>query len=313
MTRRAGLEPLRIRSMLLPLDGSPFAEHAIPWATALARAARAKLRLTLVHQPPEPPPADRASRRLYTQVQLALRKSQREYLRATATRIKAEYAIRVTSATLHGTPGPAIARYVDEIGSDLIVMTTHGRGGLQRAWLGSVADHLVRSLEIPVLLVRPVEGVAASPRVEEILVTLDGSRRAEAALPPAMAVATLLGARLTLLQATAPVPLMWDSPTPVTASFDDELSALRRAEAKDYLEDVAGEVRAAGIEARPIAVLAANPVEAIQGAARAPSVGLIALATHGRTGLRRMVLGSVADKLVRSSEVPVLVTRPRGR
>ena len=97
------------------------------------------------------------------------------------------------------------------------------------------------------------------------------------------------------------------------ASFDDELSALRRAEATDYLEQVAAQVRAAGVEAQPKAVLAANPVEAILSAARAPSVGLIALATHGRTGLRRMVLGSVADKLVRSSDVPVLVTRPRGR
>jgi nucleotide-binding universal stress UspA family protein len=307
------VEPLRIRSILLPLDGSPFAEHAVPWATALARAARARLRLTLVHQPPEPPPADPSSRRLYTRIQLALRKSQRDYLRAASTRIKAEGAVQVTSATLHGAPGPALAQYVDEIGVDLVVMTTHGRGGVERAWLGSVADHLVRALEVPVLLVRPVEGQAASPRVEEILVALDGSRRSEAALPPATAVATLLGARLTLLQATAPDPLMSDAPTPLAASFGDELSALRRAEAKDYLENVAEAVRAEGIEARPTAVLAANPVEAIQAAARAPSVGLIALATHGRTGLRRMVLGSVADKLVRTSEVPVLVTRPRGR
>ena len=182
---RSGIAPLRIRSVLIPLDGSPFAEHAIPWATVLARAARAKLRLTLVHQPPEPPPADRATRRLYTRIQLALRKSQRDYLRAAATKIKAEGPVRITSATLHGTPGPALAKYVDEVGVDLVVMTTHGRGGLERAWLGSVADHLVRALEVPVLLIRPVEGTAVSPRVEEILVTLDGSRRAEAVLPPA--------------------------------------------------------------------------------------------------------------------------------
>jgi nucleotide-binding universal stress UspA family protein len=313
MSRRAELEPLRIRSILLPLDGSPFAEHAVPWATALARAARARLRLILVHQPPEPPPADRSSRGLYTRISLALRKSEREYLRTAATRIKAEGLTQVTSATLQGAPGPTLAQYAGELGVDLVVMTTHGRGGLERAWLGSVADHLVRALEIPLLLVRPGEGVAASPRAEEILVALDGSRRAEAALPPAMSVATLLGGRITLLQSVAPVPMMWESPAPFPASYSDELSAMRRAQAKDYLEDMAAEVRAAGIEARPTAVLAANPVEAIQAAARAPDVGLIALATHGRSGLRRMVIGSVADKLVRSSEVPVLVTRPRGR
>lgn len=307
------MKALRIRSILLPLDGSPFAEQAIPWAAAVARKARARLRLTLVHQPPEPPPADRGSRRLYTRIELSLRKAQREYLRGVAARIKAEGPIQVATATLGGRPGPAIASYVGEVGVDLLVMTTHGRGGLERAWLGSVADHLVRALEVPILMVRPAEGAAIRVECEEILVPLDGSRRAEAALPPAMAMAGLLGARLTLLQAVDPVPLVLNAPAPFARSFDDQLSAIRRGEAKDYLEDIAGQVSAEGIAARPTAVLAPNPLEAIRAAAGAPGVGMIALATHGRGGLRRMVLGSVADKLVRSSELPVLVTRPRGR
>jgi nucleotide-binding universal stress UspA family protein len=111
----------------------------------------------------------------------------------------------------------------------------------------------------------------------------------------------------------APVPVMMDAPIPFAGTFDDGLSALRRNEAKDYLEDVAAQVTAGGVEARPTAVLAANPVEAIRAAAQAPGVGMIAVATHGRSGLRRLVLGSVADKLIRTSELPVLVTRPRGR
>jgi nucleotide-binding universal stress UspA family protein len=214
---------------------------------------------------------------------------------------------------LEAPPGPAIAAYVGEVGVDLVVMTSHGRGGLERAWLGSVADHLVRALETPVLLVRPTEGAVTPPEAGEILVPLDGSPRAEAALPPATELARLLGARLTLLQAVSPAPVMADAPTPFSGPIDGELSTLRRDMAKDYLEDVAARVAAAGVPARPVAVLAANPVEAIRAAARAPEVGMIALATHGRSGLRRMVLGSVADKLVRTSELPVLVNRPRGR
>lgn len=307
------MRALRIRSILLPLDGSAFAERAVSWAAVIARKARARLRLALVHQPPEPPPADRQSRRLYTRIELSLRKSQREYLRGVAARIKAEGPIQIATATLDGRPGPAIAAYVGEVGVDMVVMTTHGRGGLERAWLGSVADHLVRSLEVPVLMIRPTEGPAGRPECEEILVPLDGSRRAEAALPPAMALAGLLGARLALLQAVDPVPLVLNPPTPYAGSFDDRLSAIRRGEAKDYLEDIAAQVSAAGIAARPTAVLAPTPLEAIRAAARAPDIGLIAMATHGRGGLRRLVLGSVADKLVRSSELPVLVTRPRGR
>jgi nucleotide-binding universal stress UspA family protein len=308
-----GPEPLRIRSVLLPLDGSAFAEQAIPWATTIARKARARLRLALAHQPPEPQPTDQHSRRLYTRIELSIRKSQRDYLRATAARIRAEGPIQVATATLDGSPAPAIAAYVGEVGVDLVVMTTHGRGGLERAWLGSVADHLARGLEIPLLLIRPTESEVTEPRAEEILVPLDGSRRAEAALPPAMAMADVLGARLTLLQAVSPVPAVADTPTPFAGSFDDELSALRRSEAKDYLEGIVERVGAAGISVRATAVLAASPVEAIRAATRAPDIGMIALATHGRSGLRRMVLGSVADKLVRTSELPVLVTRPRGR
>ena len=159
MTRRSEApEPLRFRSILLPLDGSPFAEHAIPWAAAIARKARARLRLALVHQSPPSPPVDQSGVRLYTKIELALRKSEREYLRRVAARIKAAGAMQLATATLSGPPAPALADYTREVGADLVVMTTHGRGGLQRAWLGSVADRLVRSLEVPVLLVRPGDG-----------------------------------------------------------------------------------------------------------------------------------------------------------
>jgi nucleotide-binding universal stress UspA family protein len=311
--RQADLEPLRIRSLLLPLDGSPFAEQAIPWAAAIARKARARLRLALVHQAPQPAPSDRESRRTYTRIELALRKSQRDYLRAAAARIKGEGGLQTATATLEGAPAPAIGSYIREVGVDLVVMTTHGRGGVERAWLGSVADQLVRSLEIPVLLVRPTADAVPAPRAEEILVPLDGSPRAEAALPPAMAMAELFGSRLTLLQGVEPVGRMGDLPTPFAGELDEELTRSRRAEAEDYLKDVAERVVAAGITARASSVLSSNPVEAIQAGSRAPSVGMIALATHGRGGLRRMVLGSVADKLVRSGDLPVLVTRPRGR
>jgi nucleotide-binding universal stress UspA family protein len=324
----AGPERSRIGSVLLPLDGSPFAEQGLPWAAALARRARARLRLVLVHQPPQPAPADADDRRLYTRIELALRKSEREYLRNIASGLKAERAIRVATATLDGTPAPAIGSYVREVGVDLVVMTTHGRGGLERAWLGSVADQLVRSLEVPLLLIRPTDGSRAEgsptegsgisgregePRLEEILVPLDGSRLAEAALPPALAVASLFGARLALVQGVEPVVMLVDAPTPFARNMDQELSALKRQEAKDYLDDIAERAGAQGVPTRGTAVLSSGPLEAIQAAVKAPGVGMIALATHGRGGLRRLVLGSVADKLVRAGDLPVLVTRPRGR
>ena len=311
--RPPGPEPLRIRSVLLPLDGSDFAERAMPWAAGIARKARARLRLALVHQPPEPPPSTQAERRLYTRIQLSLRKSQRSYLRTTAARLRTEGSIRVGTAMLHGEPASALGSYIRDVGLDLVVMTTHGRGGLERAWLGSVADLMVRTLEIPILLIRPSEGAAPPPGAERILVPLDGSRRAEAVLPPAMAMARILEAELTLLQAVQPVVAMASAAPAFARSYGADLSELRRTEAEGYLEGVAEQVSGAGITARADAVLALGTVEAIRAASRAPGVGMIALATHGHGGLRRMVLGSVADKLVRSVDLPVLVTRPRGR
>jgi nucleotide-binding universal stress UspA family protein len=316
MTRRSETpEPLRFRSVLLPLDGSAFAEQAIPCAAAIAQKARARLRLALVHQTPPSPPLDESSARLYTRIELALRKSEREYLRRVAARIKGAGAAQLATATLSGPPAAALADYAREVGVDLVVMTTHGRGGLQRAWLGSVADQLVRSLEIPVLLIRPQEEEAppSEPRLEEILVPLDGSRRAEAALPTALGVATLFGARLALIQTVEPVARMVDVPMAFPHALDEELTSLRRREAQDYLDDVAERVSASGVETRASAVLSASAIDGIQAAASSPAAGMIALATQGRSGLRRLVLGSVADKLVRTAELPVLVTRPRGK
>ena len=316
MTRPSeALEPLSFRSVLLPLDGSPFAEHAIPWAAAIARNPRARLRLALVHQSPSPPPLDQSSARLYTKVELAVRKAERQYLREVAGRIKKGGAIQLATASLSGSPAPALTEYVREVGVDLVVMTTHGRSGLQRAWLGSVADRLVRTLEIPMLLVRPKEGEAdmPEPRVEEILVPLDGSRRAEAALPPALGMAWLFGARLALVQAVEPVVRMVGAPLVLPQLLHEELTAMRRREAQDYLEDLAERIGETGLATRAAAVLSGSAIAGIEAAARSPGVGMIALATHGRGGLRRLVLGSVADKLVRTGELPVLVTRPRGK
>jgi nucleotide-binding universal stress UspA family protein len=317
MRRRApATPPIRIRSVLVPLDGSPFAEQALPWAAAIAGAARARLRLTLVHQSPSPPPLDEATGRLYTRIELSLRKVQREYLAKVADQVRREHGVQVVKVTLQGTPAPALARYIGEMDPEIVVMTTHGAGGIRRAWLGSVADQLVRSLEIPMLVIRPREadqvpaGVGA---LQEILVALDGSRRAEAALPPAATLALLLRAKLALVRVVQPVVPFTDPVRPFPLGFDEELTRLSCAEAQDYLDDVAESLNAAGVPASAAAVVGSSAFEAIQDAARAPGTGMIALATRGRGGLPRMVLGSVADKLVRGGELPVLVTRPKGR
>ena len=169
-------KPPSFRSLLVPLDGSRFAEQALPLAMAIAGATGAKLRLVLVHQSPSPP-ADAVTVRLATSIELMTQKAEREYLRRIAGTMRSGEARRVTGVTLAGPVVPTLLKYIDEIGVDLVVMTTHGRSGIQRAWLGSVADQLARSLEIPLVLVRAEEGEGRTAALPvEILVALDGSR-----------------------------------------------------------------------------------------------------------------------------------------
>ena len=245
-----------------------------------------------------------------------LEKRSRDALRDTYRALTPWQKVQVARAMLDGTPAPAIAEYVSDIGADLVVMTTHGLGGIRRAWLGSVADQLVRRLEVPMLIIRPKEDGATSgeaPAVRAILVALDGSPRAEAVLPVAAALARLWGSRLVLIQVVQPVGLMIDLSSVYPVGLMEDLSRLAREQARDYLQGVADRLTSAGVAASAVVVLGTSVFDAIQEAARAPDIGMVALATHGRGGVRRLVLGSVADKLVRGGERPVLVTRPRGR
>lgn len=310
MARSAG----RFRLVVVPLDGSPFAEHALPCAAAIARAARAKLRLVLVHQLP-PPPTDRESLKLYTTLEVTVRKTQRAYLREIAGRLRERWGFQVTSVSPDGPVAATLLRYVDELGADLVVMSTHGRGTVGRALLGSVADEVVRTAPVPVLLVRPPEGepppADTAWSTEEILVPLDGSPAAEAALEPAADLARLLGARLSLVQVIVPIATTTDPPLPFPSGYDEHLTDIRRREAQDYLDDVAEGLRATGLAVGAAAVVGASAAGALVDLSRPGRAGLLVIASHGRGGLRRLALGSVADKLVRAAAVPVLVVRGR--
>ena len=308
---RQASSPARFRSILVPLDGSPLAEQAIPMAMAIAERARSKVKLVLVHQPlllMETGPA-------HTKIELAMQKADREYLRSVAARLRERLGRALSSAVLLGPVAQTLARYIRELGTDLVVMTTHGRGGIRRVWLGSVADQLIRTSEVPILVVRPSEtnpaGFSAGPA--EMLVPLDGSPLAEAILEPAAALARLWDAEISLVQVVRPVVLTSDPPLPFPTGYSDEFTALRREAARDYIRDVAERLRESGVKASGVAVVGGGVAETLLDLARPERVGLVAVATHGRGGLRRLVLGSVADKLVRAAEVPVLVVRPRGR
>jgi nucleotide-binding universal stress UspA family protein len=205
-------------------------------------------------------------------------------------------------------PGRAILDAAAHRPADLIAMSTHGRSGPGRWLFGSVADEVLRRAEVPVLLVPGAcpPGWGAAPTRRQVLVPLDGSELAEEALAPACELAERLGADLRLLRVVEPpVPLVADEVSyPAAVNQDAELAA-----AQAYLDRVLARLRAAGRAGEASALLgeAATTIAAV---AREQGVDAIAMATHGRSGLARLVLGSAATGVLQRAAMPLLLVRP---
>jgi nucleotide-binding universal stress UspA family protein len=314
-------EATMYRSILVPLDGSTFGEHAVPWGATMARRSGAKLTLAHVHEPASILYGEGAVV-LSDELDVHTRAQKKLYLDQVVGRLYGG-DLSVETPMLEGGVVEAIREHVKKGKIDLVVMSTHGRGPMGRFWLGSAADKLVRQLNVPILLIHPA---AATPNLAEevefkhVLIPLDGSELAEGILDPATALGELMQADYTLLRVVQPV-----HPTlPYTEGLSiaqmageilDRIETLQgevRKEAQDYLTKVAEKLRARSVGVRTRVAMDEHAAVAILHEAATSSAGLIAIETHGRGGLARLVLGSVADKVLRGSTVPVLVHHPSG-
>jgi nucleotide-binding universal stress UspA family protein len=234
-----------------------------------------------------------------------------EYLRSIANRCMERAGLAVRTELLAGVPANALGTYAYEMDVGLIVMTTHGRGGISRAWVGSVADALVRRSRVPVLLLRP----PARPdphqelRARHLLIPIDGSQLSERVIEPAVALGMTCGARYTLLRVALPIPLVPVRPATV-ASRQQDMIERERLQALEQLEAAARPLRARGLDVQTIVVHDPSPATAILEFAADNAVDMIALATRGRGGWSRVALGSVADKVMRGALLPVMLFRP---
>ena len=305
------------RSILVPLDGSAFGEHALPLAAGIARRAGARLRLVHVHdreaEPEMPtftPYRFEGLDALYADRRTAVEEG--DYLDRLTARLQEGSSLDLSATVLGGKLAGALEHFIRGSDGDLLVMTTHGRGPLGRLWLGSVADTLVRRAGKPVLLVRAQEAAAEEdvtapePRVERILVTLDGSPLAEQVLPYACELASLLGASVVLFTAVTPGMVAEGAFGVRPAAGPQE--ALKGA--NDYLERAASALCCGLDAAIEVAVAAGDRAHTILEAVDRSQAGIVALATHGRGGLSRLVAGNTAEKVVRGTHVPVLLVRP---
>jgi len=240
------------------------------------------------------------------------------YLERRSAAFAAETGLIVTQCVPSGDPVEHICARAIDIGADLVIMTSHGRTGFSRFWLGSVTDGVVRQSRIPVLILRAQEDEnadAAPVRLQRLLVPLDGSKLAADALGPAAGLAVAEDAEMLLLHIVHPVPMVTEGfenalvgPMPT----DQAATRLLVTEGRAYLEREAATLVERGVKrVAGHVMVSAHTAKAIIALTKTREVDAIVMSTHGR-GLSRLVIGSVADKVLRASDVPLLLHRPAG-
>ena|GEM_PF-67276 len=296
--------------VLVPLDGSPLAETALPWAVVLARKWSAPLLLARVverdnYGAGSPAPVNSSERELEVAAGSA-------YLHNQATTLRAAHPeLTVYTELAQGDPTITLLEMEQLSGARLAVLTTHGRTGLARWARGNVAEKITRHGVAPVLLVRPwdqPEVLAGRPadgrRGLRVVVPLDGSSLAQGVLPLAIELAAGDGGELIF------TAMIQTHPEQSIGAYYHPRIEGQRQEANHYLDRLCGEVRAQGVSARSIVGIEHDVAGAIIDVASTESADLIALSTHGRGTLGRMLNGSIADRVAHAARVPVLLYRP---
>jgi nucleotide-binding universal stress UspA family protein len=299
-----------LKSLLVPLDGSKFSESSLPLATQVAHATGARLHLAHVHVAYEPEQLLGNTPFLYEGLDMdeydaRHLEQEKEYVAGVAKSLEPDVACE--GAVLDGRGVvDRLAAHAATVRADMVFITTHGYSGFSRAWLGSVADEMIRNTSIPLLVSRPSLEPREAPALRHILVPLDGSDLAEKALPPAADLARATGARLTLAHVISMRKILGPRIVPLAPDrVEPELDG-----AFAYLESIADAMREEALEVSTFAAHGTAPAHSIAEIAADLGADLIAMATHGYGGVRRALVGSVADKLLRESTLPLLITRP---
>ncbi len=296
--------------MLIPLDGSKTSENVLPYARTLARNLQIPVEFMEA--------IDVARVAMHTSAEKSIhldtlagdieRKSE-NYLRKIAESFS-RTAVQCTVAR-----GKAENAIIDKAAADekaLIAMATHGRSGISRWLLGSVAEKVLRGARNPLFLVRASQDAQTEGEadIKSIIVTLDGSELAESVLPTAINLARLLDLEVILFRAYELPAAAYYGKEDHLPDYD-ELKNQVKQEAGAYLDAKAAAIKAGGIEKVSSALIEGpGPGEIITFAQKTPNA-VVAMCTHGRSGVQRWMLGSVTERVLRHSGDPVLVVRAK--
>lgn len=289
---------MRYSNLLVCLDGSPVAEQILPYARALAEVCGMRVDLMAVINSG------------------ARTSSSREYLQKAAATHFAGMEVGILEK--RGRPPEAILEQAGSRPETVIGLATHGRSGIQRWVLGSVATKVIQAALNPVFLIRAKQTAAAdNGRLTSVIVALDGSELAESVLPAVTDLAKCMSLEVVLAQA-------YELPSTAYYRTEDfsggeefvpsyeEVVAEASREPRLYLERIAEEFRGRGAERVRTVLLKGDPADEILKLSSATNGSFLAMCTHGISGVKSWLLGSVTDKVVRHSDVPVLIVPARG-
>jgi nucleotide-binding universal stress UspA family protein len=298
-----------VRRILVGLDGSPLAETILGSARALARRLGAELVLLHVTHVPQTVRVVAPGPTL-DEIVAQERVRAKGYLERVARSI-GEGGLAVRTVVRVGEAAAEIVGYAERERVDLIALATHGRSGMQRWLYGSVADGVLHTSTAPLLLLRTGAEAASSYPFRRVVVPLDGSHLSESALALAEELARALAVPIVLLRVIEFVGLAFAA-DPVASSYVDYQRILDtlQEDAEQYLASVASGLREKGLEVETLAQVGVAPVDTITRHAREHPGSLLVLSTHGRTGWRAVVLGSVARRVALLADGPVLMVRP---
>jgi nucleotide-binding universal stress UspA family protein len=298
------------KKILVPLDGSKISESVLPHARAFATALNIPVHLLQVMAPETLVPSVAAQQDRSHNILTGEREHNVDYLKEISASFPDPAA--VSCSVRIGKPAEVITEVAALHLDTVIAMATHGRSGVRRWLLGSVAEKVLHGADNDVLLIRaiePIERKGAAAHLERLVVPLDGSKLAEQAVPCAVELAKKMNLELILLR----VYLMPGVAYP-TGSYAPDWKLLdreTRERASEYLQETIRQLRNEGFDRVSSMVLEGSAAEKIIDVGRENSGSLIAMSTHGASGVGRWVLGSITERVIRHSDSAVLVIRAK--
>ncbi len=284
--------------ILVPLDGSDLAELALPYAEELAMAFNSEVVLLYVSEPAES----------------QYRHMHQLYIEDVAVQVRSSIK-KVTPVVLDGSPAKEIIDYAEKNKVGLIVMASHGRSGIMPWAAGSVASKVLHTAKVPLLLVRATKSAKRTRQkhiLNRILLPLDGSGVGEAAVPYIQELMSRLGSEVILFGV---VPSGRHIRTVGGLDYvlypEQDLEQVK-AEAREHLDRVYQQLKGGKGKAR-VELRAGDIAREIIDFAQKTNISLIAISSHGHSGIAKWVFGSIAYKIVQASKTPVLVVRATGK